>query len=254
MTTGRAEPIAEPLHPARAATSTAPRGRPRASYPPVERWDDWEEYDPKAWPQKVKRRYALIPTICFNCEAALRAARLRRQADRSQIQKFEGNPVHPGQPRPQLRQGPGHAQPGARTRSASAIRCERAGARGGGQVGARDVGRGARRHRRAHPQGARRGPAEGGHVPRRPAGPRARLPAARLPRLGHRRPQQPHQRLLGRRARRLRVLARARPARRPITPTRASSCCCPRTSRPATTSIRTPSGSSRARCAAPRSA
>ena len=30
-----------------------------------------------------------------------------------------------------------------------------------------------------------------------PAGPRARLPAARLPRLGHRRPQQPHQRLLG---------------------------------------------------------
>ena len=86
-----------------------------------------------------------------------------------------------------------------------------------------------------------------------PARPRAGLPAARLPRLGHRRPQQPHQRLLGQRAGRLRVLARHGPARRPITPTRASSCCCPRTSRPGTTSTRTRSGSSRPRCAAPRS-
>ena len=39
-----------------------------------------------------------------------------------------------------------------------------------------------------------------------PAGPRADLHGARLPRLGHRRPQQPHQRLLGLRARGLRVL------------------------------------------------
>ena len=79
-------------------------------------------------------------------------------------------------------------------------------------MGARDLGRGARRHRRAHPEGAGRGPAEGGHVPPRAAGPRADLPAARLPCLGHRRPQQPHQRLLGLRARGLRLLARARPA------------------------------------------
>jgi len=65
------------------------------SYPPVERWEDWEEYDPVAWPQKVKRRYSLVPTICFNCEAA---CGLLAYVDRAtfKIQKFEGNPTHPG--------------------------------------------------------------------------------------------------------------------------------------------------------------
>ena len=71
-----------------------PRGGLR-SYPPVERWDDWEEYDPTAWPRKVTRRYALIPTICFNCEAA---CGLLAYVDKQTlgIQKFEGNPAHPG--------------------------------------------------------------------------------------------------------------------------------------------------------------
>ncbi len=81
----------EPLHPvARELTPPA-----LASYPPVERWADWEEFDPVAWPEKVKRRYALIPTICFNCEAA---CGLLAYVDQQtlQIQKFEGNPVHPG--------------------------------------------------------------------------------------------------------------------------------------------------------------
>ena len=58
----------EPLHPV-ARGLAAPAGS-LASYPPVERWDDWETYDAAAWPKKVKRRFALIPTICFNCEAA----------------------------------------------------------------------------------------------------------------------------------------------------------------------------------------
>ena len=41
------------------------------NFPPVEKWDDWVEYDPKAWPKKcVPRHYSLVPTICFNCEAA----------------------------------------------------------------------------------------------------------------------------------------------------------------------------------------
>ena len=31
-------------------------------YPPVERWDDWTEYDPAAWPWKVTRKYMLVPT------------------------------------------------------------------------------------------------------------------------------------------------------------------------------------------------
>ena len=44
--------------------------RDLASCPPPERWHDWMEYDAKAWPRKVERHYEIIPTICFNCEAA----------------------------------------------------------------------------------------------------------------------------------------------------------------------------------------
>ena len=58
----------EPLHPA--ARELPPPSGGLASYPPIERWADWQEYDPVAWPRKVPRRYSLIPTICFNCEAA----------------------------------------------------------------------------------------------------------------------------------------------------------------------------------------
>jgi anaerobic selenocysteine-containing dehydrogenase len=65
------------------------------NYPPPEKWDDWVEYDPKAWPAKVLRRYMLIPTVCFNCEAA---CGLLGYVDKDtlQVKKFEGNPVHPG--------------------------------------------------------------------------------------------------------------------------------------------------------------
>ncbi len=37
------------------------------SYPPADRWDDWTEYDVKAWQRRVERHYTLVPTICFNC-------------------------------------------------------------------------------------------------------------------------------------------------------------------------------------------
>src|SRR6266403_1867313 len=86
-------PSAEPLHPV--ARDLTPREGGLASYPPVERWDDWQEFDPGAWPKKVPRRYELIPTICFNCEAA---CGLLAYVDKEtlKIQKFEGNPVHPG--------------------------------------------------------------------------------------------------------------------------------------------------------------
>src|SRR6267142_2827306 len=86
-------PIAEPLHPV--ARDLTPREGGLAAYPPVERWDDWQEFDPVAWPKKVPRRYELIPTICFNCEAA---CGLLAYVDKEtlKIQKFEGNPVHPG--------------------------------------------------------------------------------------------------------------------------------------------------------------
>ncbi len=38
--------------------------------PPVEKWDDWVELDPEAWPRRVERHYQLVPTVCFNCESA----------------------------------------------------------------------------------------------------------------------------------------------------------------------------------------
>jgi anaerobic selenocysteine-containing dehydrogenase len=66
-----------------------------ARFPPKERWDDWVELDAQAWPQRVERRYALVPTTCFNCESA---CGLLAYVDRDTgvIRKFEGNPEHPG--------------------------------------------------------------------------------------------------------------------------------------------------------------
>ncbi len=70
---------------------TAPK---LSSYPPYERWDDWVEYDAKSWPKKVERRYSLVPTTCFNCEAA---CGLLAYVDKEsgEIRKLEGNPLHP---------------------------------------------------------------------------------------------------------------------------------------------------------------
>ncbi len=83
-------PSPEPLHPAARELSGG-----LGSYPPVDRWDDWEELDPVAWPRRVPRRYALIPTICFNCEAACGLLAYVERAT-GRIEKFEGNPMHPG--------------------------------------------------------------------------------------------------------------------------------------------------------------
>jgi anaerobic selenocysteine-containing dehydrogenase len=71
-----------------------PDGR-MSQYPPPERWEDWVEWDSKAWPRRVPRRYALVPTICFNCESG---CGLLAYVDKTtyEIRKFEGNPVHPG--------------------------------------------------------------------------------------------------------------------------------------------------------------
>ncbi|HNR13102.1 MAG TPA: molybdopterin-dependent oxidoreductase [Thermodesulfobacteriota bacterium] len=65
-----------------------------SSYPPVEKWEDWVEYDPSVWPQKKGLHYQLIPTICFNCESA---CGLLAYIDKEtgQVAKFEGNPMHP---------------------------------------------------------------------------------------------------------------------------------------------------------------
>ena len=50
-------------------TVVHPDGR-MSQYPPPEYWDDWVEWDGKAWPRRVGRRYMLVPTACFNCESA----------------------------------------------------------------------------------------------------------------------------------------------------------------------------------------
>jgi anaerobic selenocysteine-containing dehydrogenase len=71
-----------------------PDGR-MSSYPPAEYWNDWVEWDAKAWPKKVGRRYTLVPTVCFNCESA---CGLLAYVDKEtyEIRRFEGNPAHPG--------------------------------------------------------------------------------------------------------------------------------------------------------------
>jgi anaerobic selenocysteine-containing dehydrogenase len=83
----------QPLNPA--AAGLEPPAGGLASFPPPERWDDWTEYDPAAWPRKVSKRYSLIPTICFNCEAACGLLAYVDQ-ETGRIRKFEGNPAHPG--------------------------------------------------------------------------------------------------------------------------------------------------------------
>jgi len=66
-----------------------------AAYPPKERWDDWVELDPQAWPRRKERRYTLVPTTCFNCESACGLLAYIDKAT-GEVQKFEGNPEHPG--------------------------------------------------------------------------------------------------------------------------------------------------------------
>jgi len=82
-----------PLNPA--AAGLEPSNGGLANFPPPERWDDWVEYDSAHWPKKLEKRYSLIPTICFNCEAGCGLlAYVDKETHR--IRKFEGNPEHPG--------------------------------------------------------------------------------------------------------------------------------------------------------------
>jgi anaerobic selenocysteine-containing dehydrogenase len=66
-----------------------------SQYPPPEVWDDWVEWDGKEWPKRVARRYTLVPTLCFNCEAGC-GLLAYVDKDTYEIRKLEGNPAHPG--------------------------------------------------------------------------------------------------------------------------------------------------------------
>jgi anaerobic selenocysteine-containing dehydrogenase len=63
--------------------------------PPPEAWDDWTEFDGRAWPERKETHYRCIPTICFNCESGCGLLAFVDKAT-GDIRKFEGNPVHPG--------------------------------------------------------------------------------------------------------------------------------------------------------------
>lgn len=68
---------------------------PLQSFPSPGTWDDFTDFDPQAWPKRVERRSMLVPTICFNCEAA---CGLMAYVDKEtlKVRKLEGNPYHPG--------------------------------------------------------------------------------------------------------------------------------------------------------------
>ncbi|MBJ94926.1 MAG: formate dehydrogenase [Rickettsiales bacterium] len=96
---GALQQIAQPSFAAAEAapiplTVRHPDGR-MSQYPPPSKWNDWTEWDGKAWPRKVARNYTLVPTVCFNCESA---CGLLAYVDREtfEVRKFEGNPAHPG--------------------------------------------------------------------------------------------------------------------------------------------------------------
>lgn len=65
-----------------------------ANHPPHDRWHDWTELDAKAWPERKERNYTIIPTTCFNCEAACGLTAFIDK-ETGEIAKFEGNPEHP---------------------------------------------------------------------------------------------------------------------------------------------------------------
>jgi anaerobic selenocysteine-containing dehydrogenase len=65
------------------------------SHPDPSQWDDFVDFESKSWPKKDRRRYWIIPSICFNCESA---CGILAYVDKEtlDIRKIEGNPVHPG--------------------------------------------------------------------------------------------------------------------------------------------------------------
>ena len=216
-------------------------------YPPHEKWHDWTELDAKAWPDKVERNYTLVPTTCFNCEAAC-GLLAYFDNETGEIAKIEGNPEHPASRGRNCAKGPATINqiydnerimyPAQADRRARQRR-----------VGAHQLGSGADGDRWTHPHCLRRRPSQRGDVPRRPAR-RRRLRRPRAKGVGHRRTQQPHQHLLVERTHWLPELDGPRPPVESTSRTPRSSSSSRRISKRATTSTRTRSESSRPRAMA----
>ena len=155
-----------PLNPD-AQNLDAPSGL--ASYPPVEKWDDWVEYDTAQWPRKVEKHCRIIPTICFNCEAACGLLAFVEK-DTNRIRRFEGNPEHPGSRGRNCAKGPATLN---QVTDPERIRypLKRVGKRGEGKWERVSLGRGSRRYRGSSAQSASRRAAQRDHVSRRPPRP-----------------------------------------------------------------------------------
>ena len=96
----------------------------------------------------------LIPTTCFNCESACGLLAHVAKDDLT-ITKVEGNPAHPGSRGRNCAKGPATInQVNDPERILYPLR--RVGDARRGPVGAGELGRGARRHRRPDPRGDRR--------------------------------------------------------------------------------------------------
>ena len=129
------------------AGCTWPRSRRR------ERWDDWVELSSRAWRGPRGAALHARPHHLLQLRVRLRAARLRGPGDRAGAQ-VRGQPRASRLARPQLRQGPGHDQPGHRPgpdpvpdETVRPARQRRVGAgqlgRGPGRAGGADPGRAA---------------------------------------------------------------------------------------------------------------
>jgi anaerobic selenocysteine-containing dehydrogenase len=65
------------------------------SHPDPSQWDDYVDFESTSWPKVDRRRYWIIPSVCFNCESA---CGILAYVDKEQltVRKIEGNPMHPG--------------------------------------------------------------------------------------------------------------------------------------------------------------
>ncbi|MEX2628127.1 MAG: molybdopterin dinucleotide binding domain-containing protein [Ilumatobacteraceae bacterium] len=101
------------------------------NHPPHDRWHDWTELDARAWPERQERNYTIVPTTCFNCEAACGLTAFIDN-ETGEITKFEGNPEHPASRGRNCAKGPATLnQVDDPERILHPLK--RAGARGGGQ-------------------------------------------------------------------------------------------------------------------------
>ena len=135
-----------------------------------------------AWPAREERHYLLVPTTCFNCESA---CGLLAYVDRDTAAgpQVRGEPGASGITRTQLREGPGHAEPGHRPRPDPVPAAPRRASAGEGKWERVSWDEALDAIAARHPHARSRGAPQRDHVPRRPAG-RGRVHRARPGRWG----------------------------------------------------------------------